>query len=415
VLIALDELSVPLALSGCDALLAPLAAVLGTWRFRTVESARESKDDPAVISVRCERNRYRIASPWLDEPVVERTEVGAVFSLVAEMACAFAAEQPERLCFHCAAVEADGHLVLFPNSENAGKSMLAAGLAAQGLRLFADDVLPVSANGREGVALGTAPRLRLPLPSRIGIHFHHFVDQYRGPCDNEFLYLALPASRLAPHGEAAPLGATVLLDRRRSGKATLAPLSRGRALRQLIIQNFAPNGTSVATLDQLRSLIERTACFTLTYSDLDEAATFLIDRFSAVNAPWRQQLTDHFDGKDSKISIEIASDPSRPHAIHFAQTPGVTLRAVGSDIFLMKPGEAPVFHLNAVAASLWRLLERPTTLAAAIDAVRLAFPQAHAGQVKRDVRVVFATLQDEGLIQIATIRPGARVRRTSHA
>jgi len=401
VLIALDGLTARVSLSGCDALLAPLAAVLGSWRFWIVEPLDQGADSAAAISLRCAEGAYHITSPWLEEPVFERSEVGAVFSLAAELACSVAAERPDRLCFHCAAVEADGHLVLFPNSENAGKSTLATRLAARGLRLFADDVLPISQDGREGVSLGIAPRLRLPLPIGAGAPFHAFVATHRGPCDREFLYLALPALHLAQHGQAAPLGATVLLDRRRSGATKLMPLSRGRALRQLIIQNFAPNGTSLATLDQLRSLIERTACFTLIYSDLDEAAEIVSDRFSAAQAPWRQQRTDAVHGgSNHDIRVEIDSVSTRPRATCFAQAPGVTLRAVENDVFLVKPGAAAIFHLNPIAAGLWRLLEQPTTLAAATDALRQAFPDADARKVKRDVRVLFGALQEEGLIRM---------------
>jgi hypothetical protein len=402
VLIALDDLTARVSLSECDALLAPLAAILGSWRFGIVEPPDQAADSAAVISLRRADGGYHITSPWLEEPVFERSEVGAVFSLAAELACAVAAERPDRLCFHCAAVEADGHLVLFPNSENAGKSTLATRLAARGLRLFADDVLPISGDGREGVSLGIAPRLRLPLPLAAGALFHTFVDAHRGPCDGEFLYLTLPASRLAQHGQAAPLGATVLLHRRRSGVAKLTPLSRARALRQLIIQNFAPNGTSISTLDQLRGLIARTACFTLTYSDLDEAADIVSDRFSAAQAPWRQRRTDAaHGGQDREITVELESVSTRPRTAMFAQMPGVALRAMDDDIFLVKPDDAAIFHLNAVAASLWGLLERPTTLAAATDALCRAFPHADPRTVKRDVRALFATLQAEGLIRSA--------------
>jgi len=392
--IVLDGLTARICLSGCDALLAPLAAILGSWRFRAAEPA----DAAPVISLRWKAGRYQIASPWLDEPVVERTDTGAVFSLVAEIACAFAAQNAESLCFHCAAVESDGHLLLFPNSENAGKSTLAARLAANGLRLFADDVLPLSRDGREGVSLGIAPRLRLPLPACAGIQFRAFVDTHRGPCDDEFVYLTLPAARMAQHGQAAPLGATVLLDRRGSGPASLTPLSRGRALRQLIIQNFAPRGTSVATLEQLRGVIERTACFALTYSDLDAAAELLADRFSAAHAPWRRTFT-RTDSTAHGISIQVVPGSNRTRAIRFAQTPGVTVRAMDDDLFLVKPDEA-VFHLNAIAAGLWRLLERPTTLDAATDALCRAFPDTNADRITRDVQGLFAALTEEGLIRM---------------
>lgn len=400
-LIALNGLKVPISLHNCDEIIRPLLAILGSWRFRILENGDRTAREPAApISVVRGSISYEISSPWLDEPVVEKTEVGAAFSLAAELARAFAEERPGLLCLHCAAVETDGRLLLFPNGENAGKSTLATSLAARGLRLFADDVLAISETFQHGISLGIAPRLRLPLPQSGGISFHGFVESHRGPFDEEFLYLALPAARLAQHGQTAPIGATVLLDRRLSTQVRLTPLARGRALRQLIIQNFAPGGTSVTTIDRLYRMIERVACFAFTYSNLDEAADFLSDRFSAAHAPWRDDTMDQVQEKrDSEITVEVAYGSNRPWSAEFTQVPGVKLRAVDNDIFLVNCNDAAVFHLNAVAASLWHILERPTTLAMAIDAVRQAFPGADARRVKRDVRSVFDTLQQGGLIR----------------
>ena len=178
----------------------------------------------------------------------------------------------------------------------------------------------------------------------------------------------------------------------------LTPLARGHALRQLIIQNFAPGGTSVTTIDRLYRMIEGRACYAFTYSNLDEAADFLSDRFSAGRAPWRNDPTDQIqDKRDSEITVEVAYESSQ--SAEFTQVPGVTLRAIDNDIFLVNSDDATVFHLNAVAASLWHMLERPTTLATAIDAVRKSFPGADARRVKRDVRRVFDALQQGGLIR----------------
>jgi hypothetical protein len=402
-MIALDGVEAPIWLRECEALLPPLTAVLGSWRFRALETSEWKSDQTAAaISVQREADCYRIASPWLDEPVLERTEVGAVFSLAAELARAFAETTPGRLCLHCAAVETDGHLILFPNSEEAGKSTLATRLIAQGMRLFADDVLAISETTQQGISLGIAPRLRLPLPPAAGTSFAAFVEAHRGPSDGEFLYLALSGGRLAPHGQCAPLGATVLLDRRRRAPVRLMPLARGRAFRQLIVQNFAPDGTSVATFDHLYKVLEGTPCFTLTYSSLDEAADFLSDRFSAARAPWRKPLHDQPQSRSEReIAVEIVSGAARPGAARFQHAPGVTLRSVDGDIFLVRPGEAAIFHLNPVAASLWHMLEQPTTIATAINAVLQAFPSADPRRVKRDVRVVFDALQDGGLIRAA--------------
>lgn len=400
-LIALDGVKTPISLGNCAELLPTLAAVLGSWRFRILETGGPTaRDDAPAISIQRASCCYRIASPWLDEPVVERTEVGAVFSLSAELGRAFAEERPEQLCLHCAAVETDGRLILFPNSENAGKSTLVTGLAARGLRLVADDVLAISERSQHGIALGVAPRLRLPLPPSVSASFRDFVESHRGPCDKEFLYLTLPARRLAPHGHAVRLGATIVLDRRRSASVKLTPLSKGRALRQLIIQNFAPDGTSVTAIDRAYRVIKRTPCFEFTYSDLDQAVDFLTDRFSKTHAPWRGQAIRPFRGtQNHEITVDVASRKARSRAARFTQAPGVTLRVVDNDIFLVKAGDAAIFHLNAMAASLWHMLVRPTTTATAIDAVRRAFPGVDAGRVKRDVRDVFGALQEGALIR----------------
>ena len=133
-LIALSGVSI--SFDNCDALLPHLMTVLGTWQFRCdAEPARLTE----TIAVNRDPHGYRISSRWLDPPLVERSEAGAIFSLTAELARAFVDEKPERLCLHCAAVEVDGRLIIFPNTQEAGKSTLAIKLASGGFRIFADD------------------------------------------------------------------------------------------------------------------------------------------------------------------------------------------------------------------------------------------------------------------------------------
>jgi hypothetical protein len=146
-------------------------------------------------------------------------------------------------------------------------------------------------------------------------------------------------------------------------------------------------------------MIETGACFSFTYSKLDQAIDFLSKRFSSGHAPWQADRIDQACATSvSEIAVEVAQD-RRPRSAQFTQVAGVALRAVDNDIFLVKSGDAAVFHLNAVAASLWHILERPTSLATAIDAVQKAFPAADARKVQRDVRNVFDALHDGGLIR----------------
>jgi hypothetical protein len=80
-------------------------------------------------------------------------------------------------------------------------------------------------------------------------------------------------------------------------------------------------------------------------------------------------------------------------------TPGVYLKRVDGDVFLVRPEQDGVFHLNRVAAALWCLLERPVTIEQAIGVLHDAFPEADPRQIKRDVRNLFDTLYSARLIR----------------
>jgi hypothetical protein len=396
-LVGLRGLSRPLLLSNCDDLIAVLAAVLGSWRASLDAPLAASSESP-IISVRRGRNGYQIASPWLSDPLEERSAVGAIFSLVAELARAFAEEEPSGICFHCAAVASHGRLIVFPNTEEAGKSTLATRLAVAGFRIYAEDVLPILTPGNEGMSLGLAPRLRRPLPANAQFELRSFVEAHRGPADDEFLYLSLPPTLLAPYGETAQIGAIVLLDRRASGPARLTPIERGTALLHLVVQNFAPLGMTTTCLDQLLTLIAGIPCFTLRYSDLDAAAAVFAHHFAAPNAPWHRGRNDAWIKREPKIEVALRAAEGRSQVLSFRQTPGVVVRAIEADVLLMKPGEQAVFHLNALGASLWFLLEHPTTIETATKLLQIVFPQVESRRIKRDVRVLFDRLQAAGLV-----------------
>ena len=396
----LRGLSRPILLRDCDDLIPTLDAVLGSWRMQaSTEASFATRGKRPIISVRRVRNGYQICSPWLAEPLKERSPVGATFSLGAELARAFAEEEPSRICLHCAAVASHGRLIVFPNTEQAGKSTLAARLAAAGFRIYADDVLPILGPGNRAMSLGLAPRLRRPLPAGASSELRSFVDAHRGPTDDEFLHLSLPRTLLAAYGETAPIGAVVLLDRQASGPARLAPTERGTALRHLIVQNFAPGGTALPCLDRLLALTGSIPCFKLTYSDLDAAAALFGNHFAEPNAPWLAERKDvPIESRHAGIEVVLSATRARRHVRSFQQSPGVVARTIEADVFLVKPGEQAVFHLNPLGAGLWFLLEHPTTIEAATELVQHAFPQVGSRQIKRDVRTMLGRLRAAGLV-----------------
>ena len=398
-LVVFEGISHPIELVGCAHLQGCLADVLPGWRFAEASS---TKAEP-VIRILHRDGGYRLESPWLAEPFHDDTDVGTVCALVLDLIAAYIAERPSLFCLHCAAVELAGRLVVFPSSYHAGKSTLVARLAAAGVLVYTDDVLAVTNAGDRGVALGIAPRLRLPLPRGAGQQFRTFVARHRGRSNRRYLYLNLPPGTLAQHGRQTPIGGFVLLDRQPNGRAELVPAAKGQVLQRVIMQHFARSVVATEIVDRLRDLVERVPCLTLRYSRLDDAVAVLQERFTTwpstayenkIPARERGIVTWQRPGADppQTQSDELAEVP------HFRQHPAVALHAVDDDLFLVDPRDQSIYHLNLVGAGLWRLLGEPATAAQAIDVLRAAFPSADPERIESDVTALLGDLLANDLI-----------------
>lgn len=311
---------------------------------------------------------------------------------------AYIDDNPVRFCFHCAAAMFAGRLVMFPSRSHAGKSTLIGRLAASGHVVFCDDILPVSEDRGGGIALGIAPRLRLPLPQAASIRFRQFVSSHTAASDGRYLYLGLPDGGLAPHGRTAPLGAVVLLDRRPDGPAVLGLASRSSILQSLIMQNFARHAPAGDLLDQLHGVMDTLPRLVLRYSDLEEATALLEETF----ATWPPRL----DALASSAPLDVADpamapeedfpplDAERRYApgMSFLQNPNVSLRAVEGELFLADEEGTSIHRLNTVGAGLWNLLAEPVTQQEAIGVLCGAFPDADRAAVVENVRRIFAAL-----------------------
>jgi hypothetical protein len=347
-----------------------------------------------------------IDSLWLEETAYDTTAVGAACCLSIDLVRAFVDEDPSLLCLHCAAIEIAGKLIVFPNSVRAGKSTLVARLASLGLRVFADDALPIGGPREYGMALGIAPRLRWPLPRETSEDFCAFVAKSGGPRDRRYRYLALAPELLAPHGLRAPIGAIVMLDRRRTGDAALLPVARGACLQQLLEQNFASGAEPVATLDRLRTLLDHAGCFSLTYSDVEVAARVIRDRFHDMPGAPRRPGRPRAKADIGSASPGRTASPARSRSPRYQHAPGVHLREVDSDLFLVRAERGGVFRLSPVAAAIWRLLERPTCSADVAHVLCSVFPEQDSQRIGVDVRRTFRELRRADLI--CTELPGEK-------
>lgn len=369
--------------------LAALAGAAIGWPFR-----KSNGGGAAVASVRALRGGYHILSG--DEEIVETSAVGAACGVIVDLVKAYIAENPNRLCLHCGSVALAGKLVVFPSDYRAGKSTLVARLAAGGHQVFGDDVLPLSDDDRSGIALGLAPRLRVPLPENASRAFKQFAAKYEGPGDNRCRYLKLPVDRLAVRGSELPLGAIVLLDRQAQGPATLESASRSAALRSLIARNFSRADEAASLLDRLQQVMDRLPLFRLRYADLDDAADLLERTFSAW--PPMQQAVARAESPllravlETPPGSEAYPKPAPRNDLLLRQNPAVKLRAIDGELFLVDADGEGIHHLNPVGAGVWNLLADPVSEREAVEVLAGAFPDIERARIERDIATLFCDL-----------------------
>lgn len=186
--------------------IAALSQAMPGWPL-TVQPAAGPTPDMYIY-----RDEQGLWQGWRDDPEEFDLPSSAAVacSLVGELIGRRLDAEPALLGLHCGSVEINGQLVIFPESSKAGKSTLTAAFAAAGYRVFGDDVLGLTEAGA-GVAMGVAPRLRMPLPSSFSSEFVDYVERHAGP-ENECYRFVIPAENaLAHYNDSSPIGAIVLL------------------------------------------------------------------------------------------------------------------------------------------------------------------------------------------------------------
>jgi len=231
---------------------------------------------PSGIRLKTVEKGFIRRSNWLKRPAIYHHPVDACCDLVVDLVNAYAQQNPDLLCLHCAAVLGQQGLILFPATHQAGKSLLSAQLAASGYRLFSDDILPVGKSDHRGIALGIQPRLRTPLPDKVNTDLLEFISAHLGPASDRFLYLDLKHDHLAKLGERAPVRHLVLLKQDScNSKTTLQPIEKEQMLMTMIQQRLPHSGTASDALDCLFTMVQNSDCHELHYEDPRSAVNML--------------------------------------------------------------------------------------------------------------------------------------------
>lgn len=393
--------AIAVLLENASALEPLLDQVLTGWRPRTrplsaAQMRAAGRRGLRRSHIRLTPDGFEARSFYMEIPVPHLGGASAVCTILADIAQDYFEQRPGSVALHCGAFCIGGQLVALTGPKRAGKSTLIARLTAEpDLQIFCDDILPLQADG-QAVALGIAPRLRLPLPDRASPVFQAHVAQVLGPQDDRYGYVCAPT--VAAHGTTAPLSAFVLLDRRADGPARLHRLAGDDAVHQLMAQNMADLGGAGATFAKARQLAGRLTCLRLVYADLEDAVAVLRQAFGGPL------------GADPAVELlpELADPPAPP-----PQAPPVELDAVwqragpvalrnqGGSAFLWVPGRDTVWRLNAVARAVWAMLAMPASARDLAQTLAEVFPDIPHRQVQDDTARLLGALLAEGFVQPA--------------
>lgn len=389
-----------------------LADFLSGWPFelRPADPGRSpviSISVPSEIQVEQEAGEplsgYRIEAPWLPEPLVENNLTRLLCSLTVDLATACLQADPELIGLHAAAVDLGGQAALFPNVNRAGKSLLTAALMANGHTSYGDDLIALTTEGRVR-SFGLPPRLRLPLP-HLPQSIRDFIQDHLTLADRHYGFLKVRGAGQAVFGQESGIGAVVILDRRKSGPADLAPLDRETGLKYLTNRCLLLNpGQALAALELGQKITGQAASWSLTYSDLQGG-------LEAVQKVFKPRLTRPSGTKQATSAASAPANPEppadrvsgtlpRPVSNRlYVRNESVVVREEGGALFLVEETSGLIFHLNQTGCLVWNLLARPVTTTEVIGWMARAFPGISRARITKDIETLFEDLRAEGLIQ----------------
>lgn len=382
--------SLTVRLHDCDAVLDALTGAIRGW---VPQAAPAPDPDAPCTRVTRHMDRFAIAPAFGDNELSGLGAASAACAVIADLAQAFVTDRPGCVALHCGAVRfGAGPLILLAGPHRAGKSTLVARLTAEpDITVFTDDVLPVAADGT-AMALGIAPRLRLPVPSTASEAFRRHVAAMPGPRDARYAYLA--GDGIAPHGTQAPLDTLIVLDRRDQGPARLHRMDPDQALHHLLARNMGDLGCAAATFARTSALAAGLTCLRLVYAELEDATALLRHALSPDALPGGRTVP----GPPLPDPVPDSRIAPVPASLVLRQTPGVQLRILGAGAFLWRSGDPTLWHLNPVGHAVWTLLAIPGHARDLAQSLAEVFPDQPPARMTRDIARLMAELLAEGFV-----------------
>lgn len=382
------ELAQPVRMQGCARLVEQIPLVFPGWSIHRRPASRLAP----VLSVSREKGAYCFRGYWLSETLRRRDEPAALSALAAEVVRAWVRADDNMLCLHGAAADFGGRLVVFPNRYRSGKSLLSACLAAEGVPLFGDDVLPIGIDDARAIAPGLAPRLRLPIPTNLVATARRYIEQRSALRGERYLYLDLAGEHLAERGSKASIGAFVLLHRETGARAAIEPITAAEVLKQVVWQNFARKADAPRILDVLSGIVAGAHRYRLRYDLACDAVELLRQTF----AEWPAAPETATAGARAGAEVS-ANDVAMPPGRIFVRG-DIHMVSLDGECFLADDRGHAIHHLNPVGSAIWSLLSKAVSIDEILDLLHAAFPDSDRGALRRDLREMLAILRAKDLL-----------------
>ncbi|WP_299356929.1 PqqD family protein [uncultured Shimia sp.] len=389
-------------LSGCDVVADFLPSVFQNWPYERVQT--QSNASETLFKIEKSPSHFTLSSPIFDTKQHLEDPLNITCSLVAQLAWARLRHDPEMLCFHGAAIEVNGALVLLPNKRRAGKSTLTACLADLGYKVFTDDYLPIEIDENGviyGHANGAAPRLRLPLPEEFSPELTGRLNAVSGLSNRQYLYLNPPGSLLADHGERLPVSTIVMLEREPGGGMALTQAKPAEVLRRVILQNFSRHMNPARILGIIDHLVQSTRGLDLRYESAEAAAAFLSKELNEAHC---FDASSAYGTKPDLAQQELCEEE---HALAFnpdqkyVQLKDVVEKDYQTDCFVASKRGARIHHMDQMARAIWNLLREPAKLDDIVEVFQSAFPEMSEDDLHRDISQTLEMFAKEGLLDHA--------------
>lgn len=174
---------------------------------------------------------------------------------------------------HAAAVEKDGRGFIFPGTPGSGKSTLGAALVCRGWRLLSDEMAMISL--KDGLIWPVPRPISLKNASiEIIRRFSNEVvigDVVADTAKGNVAHMQPPKASVESAKVPAPPFAVVFPTYRAEAKTDYAEISKGRTLMRLAENCFNYPVLGAAGFNCLAHAVEQSRCYTLIYSDLNDA------------------------------------------------------------------------------------------------------------------------------------------------